>query len=143
MLHFRELQKSDTLCRETHNAILLMNAVLYAINSLKDDSTAEIPAVSNSPSSASADKRKQIIEHHIDNFFNSKDGLKTLAEKLYLSERRTSEVVHEIMGMSFKDLIVKERMTVASILIKSRKYSLKKNRRHGRLQLIQWILYRI
>ncbi len=126
MLQFREMQNRNAICRETQNAILLTNAVLHAINSLTDKITPAEDTQKPPTTIAPTDKRKLIIEHHIDDCFNDKDGLKSLAKKLYLSERRTSEVVHEIMGISFKDLVVKERMTVASILIKSRKYPLEK-----------------
>ena len=126
MLQFRELQKKEALCRETHNSILLMNAVMYAINSLTAEAASCSALSQNSSAISAANKRKLIIEHHIDDFFNAKDGLKPLATKLYLSERRTSEVVREVTGMNFKDLVVKERMTVASILIKSQKYPLEK-----------------
>ncbi|MBQ8248791.1 MAG: helix-turn-helix domain-containing protein [Clostridia bacterium] len=126
MLQYQKLRYKDSLLKETQLATVLMNAILYALNLLRES---DIPVDADTlpkPTSELTDKRRIIIENHIDDFFNSNDGLKTLAAKLYLSERRTSEIVREIMGESFKDLVIKERMTVASILIKCKKYSLEK-----------------
>ncbi len=103
-----------------------MNAVLYALNLLRENDIPVKADMISKQTNELTDKRKTIITNHINDYFNSRDGLKTLAAKLFLSERRTSEVVREIMGENFKDLVVKERMTVANILIKSRKYPLEK-----------------
>ncbi len=124
MLQFKNLNEGNQSFKETQIAIILMNAVLYSLNKLCESAVPTDADISVKSTNELIDKRRLIIENHIDDFFNSKDGLRTLAAKLYLSERRTSEIVREIMGESFKDLVVKERMTVASILIKCKKYQL-------------------
>ena len=64
------------------------------------------------------------IERHLCEYFHDSACLTMLADALSLSVRQTSRVVQEIMHKNFKELIVAERMRVADILIKSRKYSL-------------------
>ena len=68
--------------------------------------------------------RRIIIEDYISEKFDDCDGLRGLADRLYLSERRTRSLVREIMGEDFKALIIRERMTVADILIRRAEHSL-------------------
>ncbi len=124
MLQLKELIEGNNSLKQAQISNTLINAVLYTLNKLLESDAPTDANMSPMQTSELHDRRKVIIENHIKDFFNKKDGLHSLSKKLFLSERRTSEIVREIMGESFKDLVVKERMTVASILIKCKKYQL-------------------
>lgn len=120
MAHYREICVNDSATLAVSGAAMMLGVVTYALDSISTG-----PVITKlTPTQAREDERKQIIERFITEFFGNKCCLAMLSDALCLSERRTSSVVRDIMGKSFKELIVEERMRVADMLIKTGKYSL-------------------
>ncbi|MBR3837366.1 MAG: helix-turn-helix domain-containing protein [Clostridia bacterium] len=69
-------------------------------------------------------RQKWLIEEHIWTRYHAPDGLKGLAEKMFLSQRQTRKLVKQFYGEDYKTLIVRQRMEMAQIYLQSHTLSL-------------------
>ena len=63
--------------------------------------------------------RKWIIENFIARNRNTSYTIDELANELYLSNRQTRTVVKKIMGDDFKNLMIKQRIDLANVLMEN------------------------
>ena len=98
-------------------------AILLAVSMHAMSKAAPLTAMTHVRADTQSDRR-WIIEQYISTCFTKNDGIGGLAKELCLTERRTSEVVRELMGKGYKELIVEERMTVAKLLIDGGRHTL-------------------
>lgn len=110
--------------------LLLVNVILRLLDliSLK---TAD--AGSNAPDLETEKlsfERKYLIEEFISCRYADPVGISALASILFLSRRQTQTAVKNIMGADFKQLIVRQRVTVAKILIRDTKMPLEEIASH-------------
>ena len=114
MTEYNALSKSSdneiVKCRCT---LLLINLFLYLIS--KSNRTNQDK--SKDMSSDTTEERRYLIEDYISTCYMKSNGLSELARLLNVCERRTSELVKQIMGSDFKTLITNQRMITASLLI--------------------------
>ena len=69
-------------------------------------------------------RQRWLIEEYIGTRYHAADGLKGLANKLYLSQRQTRKLVRQFFGEDYKALIIRQRMEMAQILLESNESSL-------------------
>ncbi len=68
--------------------------------------------------------QRWIIEEHIGCCYHLPNGLENLAQKLYLSHRQTRKLIHQFYGTGYKELIMRERMEMARLLLRSTRFTL-------------------
>lgn len=64
-------------------------------------------------------RQRWLIDEHIGCCYHLPNGLEVLAEKLYLSHRQTRKLILQFYGTGYKELILKERMSMACLLLRS------------------------
>ena len=70
--------------------------------------------------------RKWIVEEYVSEKFTQDEGIEGLAKALYLSERQTRNLVQEMFGKSYREIVMQQRMELADILLRTTKDSLSK-----------------
>ncbi len=64
--------------------------------------------------------RRTTIKRFLHSYAHRSISLSDLAENLYLSESRTSHVVKDLFGKSFRELVIEERVMRAKVMLQSR-----------------------
>ena len=119
MLSCRDLlREEEDPVRDEREGILLLHVTMEAIRAV----TRTRPASEHAPKTRL--RQKWIIEEYIWNRYHSPQGLKGLADELFLSQRQTRKLVQQFFGEDYKTLIIRQRMEMAQLLLQSEENSL-------------------
>lgn len=108
-------------CDTNKMHIAISRMLLNIADSLIKD---EFPSSSTKQTTSSIQDREFLIKEFIYQRYSIPNALSELAKTLHLSERQTQISVKKIMGKTFKELILEQKMTIAKMLIETTNLSL-------------------
>lgn len=103
---------------QTREGVVLLDVVLDVFRRLSEGKSVPLRQ------DQTKQRQKWLIEEHIFTRYHAPEGLEGLAQKLFLSPRQTRKLVKSFYGEDYKTLIIRQRMEMAQIFLKSQKWSL-------------------
>lgn len=122
MMHSNDVANSGLFHTSSYQGAIILAVILRFAEIQYQKS--EIPIQQNITYTSQEYDRKWIIENFIARSNGTNHTISELSKELFLSDRQTRTVVKKIMGDDFKNLMIKQKIDLANVLIKNSDMSL-------------------